>query len=70
MNCWHCERPAHATCMFCGRAVCKDHVRDMPHIIALLRNTRGVAQALVTSRAVFCGVCEPREELIDVPELR
>jgi len=30
MNCWHCDRPAHALCQFCGRAVCKDHFNYVP----------------------------------------
>ena len=30
VNCWHCDRPAHATCLFCGRAVCRNHVASLP----------------------------------------
>jgi hypothetical protein len=69
MNCWYCERPAHACCIFCGRAVCKEHVREMPHIVALFRDAKKQHKAIVTARAVFCGVCEPREEPIALPEL-
>jgi hypothetical protein len=38
MNCWHCDRPAHRLCQFCGRAVCKEHVKTLPHIVALYRD--------------------------------
>ncbi|PMP86407.1 MAG: hypothetical protein C0183_03830 [Roseiflexus castenholzii] len=70
MNCWHCERPAHGTCMFCGRALCKDCAQEMPHIVALYQNERNVYRAIVTARALFCGICEPREDPIELPELK
>ena len=70
MNCWHCERPAHGACIFCGRAICKEHVREMPHIVALYRDSRNAHKAIITARALFCGVCEPREDPVEVPELK
>jgi hypothetical protein len=70
MNCWHCERPAHGACIFCGRAICKEHVREMPHIVALYRDSKNAPKAIVTARALFCGVCEPREDPVDIPELK
>jgi hypothetical protein len=70
MNCWHCERPAHAICSFCGRAVCKEPHREMPHIVALYKDARNIHKAIVTARAVFCGICEPREDPVEIPELK
>lgn len=70
MNCWHCERPAHGICIFCGRALCKDCAREMPHIVAIYRDDRDVPRAIVTTRALSCGVCEPREDPIELPELK
>jgi hypothetical protein len=70
MNCWHCERPAHGACIFCGRAICKEHVREMPHIVALYRDAKNTQKAIVTARALFCGVCEPREDPVEIPELK
>ena len=52
MNCWHCERPAHGACIFCGRAICKEHVREMPHIVALYRDSKNAQKAIVTARAL------------------
>lgn len=69
MNCWHCERPAHGACIFCGRAVCKEHAQEMPHIVALYRDARNSHKAIVTARALFCGVCEPREDPVEIPAL-
>jgi len=60
MNCWHCERPAHGTCCFCGRALCKEHVQSRPHIEELYRD-KGAFKALVVADAVWCGVCRPRK---------
>jgi len=70
MNCWHCDRPAHATCQFCGRAVCREHVQSLPRIVALFRNDEGEQKALVVGDAVWCGVCKPKEDPVDLPKLR
>ena len=60
MNCWTCDRPAHAVCKFCGRAVCKDHVKTLPAILGLFRADDASLQALVEPEAVHCGICKPR----------
>ena len=59
MNCWHCDRPAHALCKFCGRGICKDHVKTMPHIVALYLSKDDEPLAFVTPESVHCGVCKP-----------
>ena len=70
MNCWLCDRPAHAVCRFCGRAVCKEHTKTLPHLEALYRNDKGVHQALVVAEAVYCGVCHPKEDPVELPQLK
>jgi len=69
MNCWHCERPAHSSCIFCGRAVCREHVKNLPHIVALYRDEKNSVQALVTPEAVHCGVCKPLGRPVKLEEL-
>jgi hypothetical protein len=69
MNCWHCDRPAHGSCRFCGRGVCKDHAQSLPHIEAIYCNEEGVHKALVVADALYCGVCQPREDPVELPEL-
>jgi hypothetical protein len=69
MNCWHCDRPAHATCQFCGRGVCREHVKDLPRIVAIYRSGQGTHKALVVGDAAWCGVCHPREDPVELPEL-
>jgi hypothetical protein len=69
MNCWHCERPAHGTCRFCGRAVCKEHAKSLPRIEQVFCDDHGKYKALVVADALWCGVCEPREDPVDLPEL-
>lgn len=70
MNCWHCERPAHGTCVFCGRALCKQDAKEMSHIVALYQDRKGIYKAIVTAKALFCGVCEPRDDPVELPELK
>jgi hypothetical protein len=70
MNCIHCDRSAHATCRFCGRAVCKDHLAVFPYIVGLYRGEDGIHKAIVVPDAVYCGVCKPREQPVPLPELK
>ena len=42
----------------------------MPHIVALYRDAKNAQKAIVTARALFCGVCEPREDPVEIPELK
>ena len=69
MRCWICDRPASAVCMFCGRAVCKDHAKELPHALAVYRNRKGLLRALVTPDAVYCGVCKPKDQPVDLGEI-
>jgi hypothetical protein len=68
MDCWHCRRTAVATCRFCGRAICEDHVQVHPYILELFKS-QDVTKALVVEDAVFCGACTPRPAPLDLPEL-
>ena len=69
MDCWHCERPAHAVCAFCGRAVCKSHAQELPNVLAVVTGKGGKQQVLAVPNAVWCGVCKPREEPVDLDEV-
>ena len=70
MNCWHCERPAHGSCRFCGRGVCREHAQTLPHIVEIYRDDRGTHKALVVAHALYCGVCQPKEDPVELPQLR
>lgn len=70
MNCIHCNRTAHASCKFCGRAVCKDHINTFPYIVSLYEGEDDVWKAVVVPDAVFCGICKPREQPVPLPELK
>ncbi len=69
MNCWHCDRPAHGTCRFCGRGVCKEHAQTLPHIIDIYRDDAGAYKALVVADALYCGTCQPKEDPVELPQL-
>ena len=68
MECWHCERPAHGTCVFCGRAVCREHFQPMPRILDVFQRRDGSHYALVATNALYCGVRKPREDPIRMEE--
>lgn len=68
MDCWQCRRTALGTCRFCGRGVCEDHADEKPYIMELFR-AAGPTRAIVVEDALFCGVCTPRPDPIDLPEL-
>lgn len=69
MDCWHCERPAHAICRFCGRAVCKEHAQTMPFIVDIFTGKDGQQRAVVVADTVYCGVCKPQQDPIILPDL-
>lgn len=69
MNCWHCDRPAHGVCRFCGRGVCRDHAQFMPHIAEMYYTRKGEYEALVVGNTLYCGVCEPKEDPVKIEGL-
>lgn len=70
MDCWICKRTALGVCRFCGRGICEEHARFHPYILSLFPSpgTKGV-RALVVEDALHCGVCKPRPDPVDLPEL-
>ena len=70
MNCWHCDRPAHGVCRFCGRGVCREHTKTLPHIEGLYHDENNVQKALVVADALYCGVCRPQEDPVALPQLK
>jgi hypothetical protein len=70
MDCWICKRTALGVCRFCGRGICQEHARFHPYILSLFSSLRKeVVRALVVEDALFCGVCKPRPDPVELPEL-
>jgi hypothetical protein len=70
MDCWRCNKTARGVCRFCGRGTCEDHAETRPFILELFRGGKeDRRQALVVEDALHCGVCSPRPDPIDLPEL-
>ncbi len=69
MDCWSCEKGAVGSCRFCGRAVCKEHAKTMPFILSLYAGKGGVTKGVVVEDALHCGVCKPRGDPVELPEL-
>lgn len=42
----------------------------MPHIVEIYRDDEGTYKALVVADALYCGVCQPREDPVELPQLR
>ena len=69
MYCIRCKQPAHAICRFCGRMVCEKHIEDMNYIITVYIGAEKTHKSLVVADAVWCGICKPQPEPIDMPYL-
>lgn len=42
----------------------------MPHIEDLYRSDTGIQKALVVVNALHCGVCQPKEDPLELPQLK
>ena len=69
MKCWLCDEPARATCKFCGRFVCREHVKPMSTFIAMFLGMGETPKGLAVANVIWCGECEPQPEPIPMPEL-
>jgi hypothetical protein len=64
------DKDAVATCRFCGRAVCPDHIRTMNYIITVyIGSEKKIPKSLMVADAVWCGMCKPQPEPIEMPYL-
>lgn len=69
MKCIRCDKQAEAVCRFCGRAVCSSHIQGMNYIITVYVGKKMVPRSLVVADAVYCGVCKPQPEPLEMPYL-
>lgn len=69
MECWKCGKPAQGVCRFCGRALCKEHASEMPFILTIYVGDNKIPKAVVVADALYCGVCKPQPEPIEMPEI-
>ena len=69
MNCWVCDKPSHASCRFCGRFVCKEHANVQPIFLSIYVGANQTPKAIIVSDAIWCGICRPYPEPIEMPEI-
>ena len=69
MQCWECDLPARAACCFCGRFICKNHAASHLSIMAMYLGNQETPKSVVINNAIWCGICEPIEEPIPMPEM-
>jgi hypothetical protein len=41
----------------------------MPYIVDTYRDAQGHSKALIVANTLYCGVCEPKEDPVDLPNL-
>lgn len=68
MKCSQCNKEAVAICKFCGRAVCKKHLKIKPYVTAAYDENKDAPKFLVVEDAIWCAKCNPVINPIDVPE--
>ena len=70
MQCWVCGSPAQGVCRFCGRALCRNHMKErMPFIITIYVGDKHTPKAIVVRDALWCSVCKPEPEPVEMPEI-
>ena len=69
MHCWECEEAARASCSFCGRFVCKEHAKTMPTFLVMYLGGQTTPKGLAVANVIWCGICEPQPEPIEMPEM-
>jgi hypothetical protein len=68
-TCWVCDQPANASCRFCGRFICRDHASTLPFFLSIYVGENDTPKAIVVSDAIWCGICRPQPEPIEMPEI-
>lgn len=69
MQCWKCGKPAEGVCRFCGRAVCRECASKMPFILTVYVGENQTPKSVVVADTLFCGICKPQPEPIEMPEI-
>ena len=69
MKCWRCDNIAEGICRFCGRGVCQEHTSEMVFIFTIYVGDRHTPKAVVVPDALYCGICQPEPEPIEMPEI-
>jgi hypothetical protein len=71
MLCFFDDREARGVCRFCGRALCKEeHMHNtLPYITTVYVGQGNVPKSIVVGDALWCGVCKPQPEPVEMPEI-
>jgi hypothetical protein len=49
--------------------VCKQHAQEKPYIVDIFHNTAGQHKAVVVGKSIWCGICEPQEDPVEMENL-
>ena len=62
MKCWFCENEARGTCAFCGRATCKEHVKEGKTKVEAAELSQSGKLFYKISNAIKCSACKVKYE--------
>lgn len=70
IECWISgSRDVYASCQFCGRFIAEEYAQDLPYFMAAFVGENNTPKVIVVAGAQWCGICRPRPEPIEMPEL-
>ena len=69
MECWISGKEPAAVCRFCGRFIAEEYIQSLPFFMATYVGKNRIPKVIVVKDAVWCGVCRPQPEPIEMPEL-
>jgi hypothetical protein len=68
-TCWITGKDAHAQCAFCGRYVNKEVARTAIFPMTAFVGKGEVPKLITVRNAIWCGLCKPRQEPTEMPEI-
>ncbi len=69
IECWISGKTPSAACAFCGRFIAEEYMQKLPLSMSIYVGKNNVPKVIVVADAIWCGVCRPQPEPIEMPEI-
>ncbi|MFP4323785.1 MAG: hypothetical protein ACLFTK_15125 [Anaerolineales bacterium] len=70
MPCWISDsEDVFAACQFCGRFIAEEYAQSLPFFMTGFTGKDNTVKVIAVAGAVWCGLCRPQPEPIEMPEL-
>lgn len=70
MECWISgSKDVYGCCRFCGRFIAKEYVQKLPFFLSVYIGKGNIPKVIVVGDTLWCGLCHPQPEPIEMPEL-